>query len=369
MQKKQVAVLDVGSSKITAVIAERGINKTFILKASSSCEYDGFAEGEFLSEESLKNALLSSIQSLKKSANAKISTLYVGVPAVFTSVFVKNSQVSLKKKKKITEQDVESLYDAAFIVTPNNYTLINRSPIIYELDDARKLVKCVGEESETLKATLSFVFCKNSFIDTIQLVLSNLGIEKIEFISTSLSEAMYLVDDEMRDRTAVILDVGYITSSFSVIRGDGLIYEKAFDYGGGYITAAITQKFGIDFDEAESLKRKVNLGRKTDKNVDIITVSENVYVSLAELKNIVKFSLDDLCEKLTEITDNLGFDIPEYVPLMITGGGISYIRGGKEHLSNRLGCMVEILKPAVPMMDEPNLASTLSLLDLALSQE
>lgn len=369
MQKKQVAVLDIGSSKITAVNAERGINKTFILKSNASFEYDGFAEGAFLSEESFKNALLSAVETLKKSYHGEISTLFVGVPAVFTSVIVKNSQISFKKTKKIVEQDLEALYDGAFVVTPSNYTLINRSPIIYEIDDSRRLVRCVGEESKTLKGTLSFVFCKNYFIETVQSVLSSVGINNIEFLSTTLAEAMYLIDDETRDRIAVVLDVGYITSSFSVIRGDGLIYEKAFDYGGGYITAAITQKFGISFEDAEAIKKKVNLGRRTDNHVDVITVEENVYVSVSDLKTIVKYTLDDLCEKLTEITDNLYFEIPEYVPLMITGGGISYIRGGKEHLSNRLGCMVEILKPAVPMLDKPELASTLSLLDLALSQE
>ena len=31
MQKKSCAVLDFGSSKITAVIGERGVNKTFII--------------------------------------------------------------------------------------------------------------------------------------------------------------------------------------------------------------------------------------------------------------------------------------------------------------------------------------------------
>ena len=43
MQKKQVAVIDVGSSKITAIIGERGINKTFIIKGRYSFDYDGFA--------------------------------------------------------------------------------------------------------------------------------------------------------------------------------------------------------------------------------------------------------------------------------------------------------------------------------------
>ena len=45
MQKKQAAVIDIGSSKITAALGERGMNKTFIIKARYTYEYDGFAEG------------------------------------------------------------------------------------------------------------------------------------------------------------------------------------------------------------------------------------------------------------------------------------------------------------------------------------
>ncbi len=368
MQKKQVAVLDIGSSKITAITAERGINKTFIIKGNASFEYDGLAEGAFLDVESLKEALISAGESIKSAFHGDISTLFVGVPASFTSVMVRNSQISIKKKK-ITDEDVESLYDAAFVMASSSYTLINRSPIIYELDDARRVVRCVGEESETLKGVLSFVFCRNYFIDNVKPILNSIGFENIEFVSTTLAEAMYLIDAETRDRTAVIIDVGYISTSFSVVRGDGLIFERSFDYGGGYITAAITQKLNIGFEDAEKLKRKVNLSRMTDDGLDIISSTDNVYYSLSDLKNTVKFVLDNLCERISEIIDNLDVDIPDYVPFMITGGGISYIRGAKEHLSNRLGNMVEILAPGVPLMDEPNLSSALSLLDLALCQE
>ena len=41
MQKIQVAVLDIGSSKITAVVGERGINKTFVIKGEKSFPFEG----------------------------------------------------------------------------------------------------------------------------------------------------------------------------------------------------------------------------------------------------------------------------------------------------------------------------------------
>ena len=103
MQKKQVAIIDFGSSKITAVVGERGINKTFVLKGSYSFEYDGYSNGTFFNVEQLKTVLVNAVDVLKKIVGDKLQTIYVGVPGDFTQVIVKDSQISFSKKKKITE--------------------------------------------------------------------------------------------------------------------------------------------------------------------------------------------------------------------------------------------------------------------------
>ena len=151
MQKKQVAVIDIGSSKITAVIGERGTNKTFIIKGRYSCEYDGFENGEFFDLPSMQDALKNVVVEVKKNLLGSVQTVYVGVPGDFTKVFMKDSQISFAKKKKITEEDVDALFDAAFMLTSSSHTLINRSAVVYELDDFRRLANPVGAVSTLIK--------------------------------------------------------------------------------------------------------------------------------------------------------------------------------------------------------------------------
>ena len=79
-------------------------------------------------------------------------------------------------------------------------------------------------------------------------------------------------------------------------------------------------------------------------------------------------SLDTLCEELSKGLEESNIVVPDYVPLYITGGGVTYIRGAKEHVASRLGMMVEVLSPKVPMMDKPTESTVLSLLDIALEQ-
>ena len=56
MRRKSVAILDIRSLEITAVVGERGVNNTFIIKSKYSCTYDGYAEGEMVDEESFLSA-------------------------------------------------------------------------------------------------------------------------------------------------------------------------------------------------------------------------------------------------------------------------------------------------------------------------
>ncbi|MBQ9485928.1 MAG: pilus assembly protein PilM [Clostridia bacterium] len=369
MQKKQVAVIDVGSSAITVLIGERGVNKTFLIKARKDYAYDGFAEGEFFDAAGVKKILFSAAAFIADAAKKGEVRVFIGVPGEFTQVTVKNSQISFSGKKRITESDVDTLFDSAFVPASAKYSLINRSAIVYELDDYRRVANPIGVSSEILKGKLSFIVCSNYFIETVKNTVKASGFSDVECVSTALAEVMYLLEPETRDRIAMFLDIGYISATFSLVQGDGILYQRSFSYGGGFITAALTQKFGMDFDVAEELKRKVNLSAINGDSYNVISCSDGKYYNTEEARKTVKESLDGLCEEIENCREGSGYNIPEYVPLLITGGGISWLRGAKEHVANRIGATVEIVAPKVPLMDKPTESSALSLLDLTFAEE
>jgi len=368
MQKKQVAVLDFGSSAVTALVAERGINKTFIIKGKYSFEYDGYGEGAFLDERKLSSVIKEAVKCIRQTLKEEPKTVYVGVPGDFCSVLIRDSQISFEKKKKIDEADISALFDSAFVTKKSNSTLINRSAIVYELDDFRRLANPYGAFSEILKGKLSFVLCSNYFIETVSSVIKECGIEDVEYVSVPLAEAMYLIDAETRDRITLLADVGYISTTLSIIQGDGIVCQGSFPFGGGFITGKISERYGIDFQTAEKIKRKINLTALNITDIDVIDGEDGNYYSVKELKETVIEMLDVLAEQISEFIENCGYTLPEYVPLTVTGGGITFLRGAKEHLSSRLDMSVSVVTPSVPMMNNPTLSSMLSVLDMALGQ-
>ncbi len=368
MQKKQVAIIDVGSSKVTAVIGENGVNNTFIIKGRCDIGYEGYEDGTFFDNGELEYAIRKAVQEIYKYSTKGVDTVYVGVPSNFTQIVVKDSQISFAKKKKIQIEDIDTLYDAAFVMPSTRFKLISRSAENFELDDFRRLKNPLGATSEILKGRLSFVYCSNYFLESVEPVIKASGINTVKFIPTAFAEGMYLTDSETRDRIMVLLDVGYIASDLTIMKGDGIIFQDSFSYGGGYVTASIAEKLNIDFTVAERVKRKVNLCSLVKSgDYNVIDAENGNYYSAEEIKRTVLDSIDELCDNIFQSFDKFNKNIPDYVPLYLTGGGLTFLRGAKEHLAERLGMNVEVIAPRVPLMDKPTESSVLSLLDMALS--
>ena len=369
MQKNTVTVIDIGSSGITAASVERGLNDTFVIKGFSRQYYAGFSEGEFFDRTELEGVLRTCLKQVRYGNKDIAETVYVGVPGEFTTVILKEHQIAFNKSRKITEAELNELYDTGYTLKSQKYCIINRSGVAFALDDMRRTADPVGENTKLLRGTLSYVLCDKYFTDTISSFLKKCGVAKVEFVSGPLAEALYLFAPETRDRTAVLADIGYITTSLSVVQGDAIIYQKGFPYGGGYITAMFTEFFKINPDIAEKLKRKVNLSLSAADEIYKIVDGDEEYTFPAEKVNEIVFaSLDELCENIEYCLTDSRFVIPEYVPLSITGGGISFIRGAKEHISKRLNLVVETLAPRLPNMNKPTDSSLAALMRLALNQ-
>ncbi|MBR2323532.1 MAG: hypothetical protein IKA39_01405, partial [Clostridia bacterium] len=255
-----ITVIDFGSSTINVVIAERGVNNTFNIYGKCEVEYSGYLDGEFLNVDELYHIVGHAMEDAERQSGIKSTEVFVGVPGEFTSVVLKQPSLSFDNKLKITDSEVEELFERGDVFKNHpEFLLINRSPIFYLTDDGRYLIDPRNVKSKTLTGQLSYVLAKRTFTDVVSEVFLRYGIKRIEFVSSCLAESIYLIDAYSRDRYAVLLDIGYTTTSVMVIRGEGLLYLKSFPMGGAHITADLYECFEVPFAIAEELKRKISL--------------------------------------------------------------------------------------------------------------
>ena len=360
-----VIVIDVGSSKIIAVSGERGVNGTFAIDAFSELRYEGFSEGKFFDEGELKQTIINVLTAVCDSSRYKASEIFVGVPGSFIRIENRKFRLSFGRKKKITAKDKEDLLEAGKRkIEVAGYEAAHASGVYYSLDDNRKVADPVGCVSSSLGGLITYQLCENYFSELVRTAVAKVSKASVRFVYDGYAEGRFLLGDDAVDAVKVIVDVGYITTNSTIFVGDGVIAKDSLDCGGGYITAALVEKYGLSPGAAERLKREISLGYVRGGQSKYV-VEESYPVE--EINETVKGVLDEIAGNVDEfLEENSGkVNVGE---IYLTGGGISYMRGAKEHLAGRFGQAVDVLVPAVPQYNKPVYASAISLLDFALAE-
>lgn len=369
MRTNYVAVLDIRSAEMTAVVGQRGVNNTFKIKSRFTAQYDGYAEGELLDVDSFISAVGNVVKGTLDS-NRGIKTFYVGVPGEFLQLENVDKVLGFQASKRITSADLRTLEDMASPPDTEEWRTIRHGCLYYVLSDKRKVIDPVGLTSDSLHGRFCFYKCSNYFIGHILQAFKKFKeIADIKLLPVNHAEAMYLVEPEKRDECAVLLDLGYISSTYSVICGNGLLYSESFSVGIGHIAYYLSAELDIPFEVAAALLSSVNLNAKENFSSveDYYYEGQSYSFSTAFLRDKIREGLNGVCETIEECRQNYNGNNIDGKPLNITGEGIKTVKGAAEYISGRLANGVDVLSPKLPFFDKPQFGSLYSLLDMALN--
>ncbi len=340
MLNKLKYILDIGSSSLRLLAVTKFAGKQRII-AEDSVLYDGFMDGEFLSVEELEQDFNTLIEGMIEKIRKPITSIIVGVPSEFCVCVCKRISRKYVGTHKITDQDLRSLYQSnASFGGSEEYSLISFSPMQCVLDDDYKTLSPVGKKSSSLVLDASYILAKNSFINLIKEKFNNLGIKNIEFVSAALGQAMECEPIRNDKKPIVIVDVGHITTSVCVYKGEGLALLTSFSMGGGHISSDLMQVLGLNFKSAELIKRKVILTIESKKNEHYeVCYKGNLIKAPINMTNQVVKSRIEIIAKV--IKDILSIDeVFAGIDIYLTGDGIVNFKGVKNILKDITGLNV-----------------------------
>ena len=378
MTKDAVAVLEIGSQKVTCIIGQRGVNGTFLIKSLAECDYEGFCDARFFDEPSLAYAVREVINKTSKTARTDLNKLFISVPGEFTYATTRHSSLAFRSKKRIKKRDLEEMHDKIGTDDRFGYTITDYHPMYYTLDDNRVVYNPEGTRSYKVTGLFSYIYTSKAYIRLLTNICKPIGVTNLEFISETLAESKYLITNEEKELKKIVIDVGYLTTNVYVTYANGVLYQKAFSYGGGYITADLIRIIETDrpidmalkFEIEERLKRKINLGydMNAEGHYQLVINDEDFFIRLQKANVTVKKCLDNLAGMIDEVMRNCPLDLQISAPVALTGGGVSYIRGAKEYLSSRLEMPIHVIAPQIPYMNKAEESACLSLLNEALNR-
>ena len=362
---KDIAVLDVTSRLVSAIVGAKKAQSVFGIKAVSEAQCQVYENGEWYDEadtiQVAKNVLIDAM----RKADSRTKRLFVGVPAEFVTVVCNEVSVVFDRQRRILDEDIDYLLKKGNDFEGSGYVVINTSAIYFALDNKDKLYNDVrGMEATKIEACVSYVLCEKGFVEMFDSVGASLGFKDIRYIATPWAECMGLLEKEQRDNVYMLLNVGYMSSSVALAKGDGILDLKSFSMGGAHIAGDIFEALEVPFDLAEEAKRLVDLNLNYTRDAVLVGKGDDV-VKAADACEIAKSRLDVFADIFGDIFKEIENDVPGYMEIYLTGEGIASIRGAKKYLSEQLGKNIEIITPKLPGFIKPEDSSKASLLLMA----
>ncbi len=370
--KTTVTSLDFGTSKIVTLVAENSGAQRCDIVGAGIVTYNGFLEDGWNNPAEIDDCIREAISQAEQQSHHKIREVNIGVPGAFTKVYVTEARVSLSgADPHVTAGDVRAIFKKAtenlgLETLPGE--IIHSSPAWFRVDDGKKTLEPVGLKGRELTALISFVIGNRFFLDDVTTRLRNMDIKPKHFFSTPAGEAMLYLPEEDRDRTAVLIDIGYLNTEVMAVEGDALIFHKCIDIGGGHIAADLSEQLDITFKNAEEKIKQpyVYSASATAETYDIPAMNDQPAQSFTrdEVAPIITARVDEIAEEIRKALDESGVKLGNWSNVYLTGGGVAFNRGGKDYLSSKLGRPVRETPKRTVKMSSPIYSSTMGLMDL-----
>lgn len=348
MMKKSTAVLDFGTSKVLVLLAEESAYQKITITSAGMAQYDGFMDGVWNEPGGVSDAIASALDAAEKKIGTHIKDVYVGVPGEFVRVYVIETSVALQgADPKVTSADVDKLQrQATELLDRPTGVIIHRSPAWFRVDDHEKTLEPVEQKGSVLEGMIGFVVADQFFINDVTARLREQNVAVKGFFSTSVGEAMQLIPFDQRDHTAVLVDVGYLSTEVMAVEGDALIWQKVLPVGGAHITLDLAYGLEKPFDMCEKIKRSYTFN--APKNTQIEVQGENGQVETFDgetVSMIIDARVDELLEMVDDAISKSGIRLGNWSSVYFTGGGLMPMGGARVYAASKLSRNVREASP------------------------
>lgn len=354
--------IDIGTSKVSSVIAEiNNFNQLEIL-ATAECKCFGMKKSKITDEDEIASAIAKTISEVENQGNIKINSAYVTIPGKYVQI-VQNSIVKEAKDRfsGITSKDVNSaMVQLRDIDLPEDKVVIDIIKNQFSLDSGRVVDDPVGALSSTVTVTGQVVLADRNYVRQLNSIFKKANIEIDGIIPNVLAQRSLILDTNELADNVMILDIGAGNTDIGVFNGNTFLYTNTIPLGGDNITSDIAQVFYISDEEADRLKKQYALALKSfiNNDTDIMLTTykgdeRNKTIKSSELIEVIEARIEEIFSLVNKQITSLGLKT-NINNVILTGQGITCI--SKSDVAGKIvlnipvkiatGRMISTVKPA-----------------------
>lgn len=248
--------LEIGTSKICAVVAEGRNDGSLKVIGVGSVPSRGIRKGEIVDFETAKRCLHDAISDAEEKSDVEISEVYLGITGGHIRSFNNRGVVVLEEgREEIDEQDLEDVRtNAREVSLPMEDCILHTIIQHYYVDGQDDVLNPVGLLGKKLEADYHIVYGIRTRIQNAIRCVKELELEPSDVVINSFATAQAVLEKNHKKQGAIVIDIGGGTTDF-VVYVDGAVKQSGvLAIGGDHVTNDISIGLKIPTTRAEKLK-------------------------------------------------------------------------------------------------------------------
>jgi cell division protein FtsA len=374
MKNNIIAGLDIGTTKVCAVIAEE-IDGIRVVKGTGVVPSDGMSNGMISNISKMSNAIREAVKIASEEAEVNVSELNIGIAGehirslrhrIFTTI--------TNPEGEVRQEDLDRLKnDVRKLKSSSELQILHIIPEQYFLDD-KEVQNPIDMLGTKLEAVHHVVLASVPAIANIERAVEKAGYKVKDRILQPLASSIAVLDENERDLGVALIDIGGGTTDIAVFKNGVIKFSGVVGTAGNAVTNAIRETFSVVSSEAEQIKINFGyahqsaiikpetimlkgVGARENRTVDTSLICQVINLQMKRIFEMINHQLEQ-----SKIKDKL------HAGIVITGGGamlrgITELAGEVFGIPAKIGLPMNIANDTDKEISKPEFATALGLVE------
>ena len=331
-KEKIITAIDIGSSKVSTIIAALTDNKISVIGVSGNVPSQGIKKGNVVDIDEAVQAISNSLERAERMAGVSVSSAFVTINGSHLETLNSHGVVAVSHLgAEITNEDVNRVTEAAQAVSlPSSREIIHVIPRDFTVDGQDGIRDPIGMSGIRLEVETNIIHGLATAMRNLAKCVEQVGVEVEEMVYVGVASSEAVLTDTEKDLGCLLVDIGGGTTSIIAFHEGSPIFSDVLPIGGKHITSDLAIGLRAHMEAAESIKIKLSEERESLNPLERGMSSEELDVTSfgLDMERVPKKLLYGIIDaRLNEIFNLIALEIKKAdlqgklpAGLVLTGG-------------------------------------------------
>ncbi|MFD0847598.1 cell division protein FtsA [Sphingosinicella xenopeptidilytica] len=328
--ERTIAALDIGSSKVAALIAVSDGESPPRVIGTGQRACTGLRQGLVADLERTESAIRAAMEQAERNAGVTVENVVVSVSAGGLDSEIVSVEVDIGGQR-IERGDIDHvLSEGRAQLDAGGRTILHAQPALYTLDETTRVMNPLGLHADRLGVDIHIITADTPPVRNLDQCVrtADLGVQTI--VASPIAAGLACLAPEERELGVALVEIGAGVTNVAVHVRGMLVGLSVIPMGSEDITADIASTFSTRRIHAERLKTLYGSATTSPRDnhdmIEILPISEDddiepTRVPRAQIVAVIRDRLDMLFSDVGERLNEMGFKGPRGRQMVLTGGG------------------------------------------------